>query len=90
MGKRLSKMTWDDLTYFGKGLIVGLVSWTILVTVILAQQFYLAMNIYRMNPSVFYVFNNEGFSYIQIFLIGLFLIVVLGAIGWVYGRIVGE
>lgn len=83
-------MEWKDITYFGKGLIIGLVSWIILIVIILLQKFYLSYNTYLMNPSIFYVFGSVGFTFLQIVYIGLFLIVVLGGIGWLYGRVVGE
>lgn len=83
-------MNLEDLTYFGKGLIIGFVSWIMLVVIILVEIFYLSLNTYRMNPSIFYVFDKGGFTFLQVIYIGLFLIVVFGAIGWLYGRIVGE
>lgn len=82
-------MNWDNLTYFGRGVVLGMVFWLIVVILVGVRGLYLNMNLGKMKPELFYVFNGTlGFS--GVILVGVFLIVCFGIIGWLYGRVVGE
>ncbi len=82
-------MEWDDLTYLGKGFISGFIFWLIVVILVGVRSLYLNMNLGKMKPEVFYVFNGS-LGFFGILIVGVFLVVSFGIIGWLYGRITGE
>lgn len=82
-------MEWNDLTYFGKGFMSGFIFWLVIVILVAIRGLYLNMNLGKMKPELFYVFNGT-LGFFGVVIVGVFLIVCFGIIGWLYGRVVGE
>lgn len=82
-------MNWYNLTYFGKGVVLGVVFWLISAVLVAVRGLYLNFNLEKLKPSSFYVFNGV-LGLFGVILVGVFLIVCFGIIGWLYGRVIGE
>lgn len=79
----------DELTCFAKGLISGVFAWLLLLVFVVVRGLYLMINMQDIGQEMFYVFS-DSMGVLGVVIYGIFLIVVFGIIGWVYGRVVGE